>query len=130
MLLAKKSIDPEELEKIIRERAAALGIPQEMLLHEVEGQSLHDLLCTLVSDVLDAEEIENASSAIYSKAIKYDAIVAEKNRIKAEQERERLRIQKIADLKAEQEKCEQAIANTMSKREAIMNEIKSLEGGM
>ena len=64
MFLPKKSIDPETLEQLVQERAAALGIPQEMLAREVGGQTMHDLLCTLVADVLEQTDLDRKAELL------------------------------------------------------------------
>ncbi|MBQ8143453.1 MAG: recombinase family protein [Butyricicoccus sp.] len=64
MFSPKKSIDPAELAQLISERAAAHGIPQETLLQELNGQPLHELLCTLVTDVLEQTEAERRADLL------------------------------------------------------------------
>lgn len=64
MFSSKKSIDPEELERLIAERATALGISSEALLREVEGLPLRDLLRTLVTDVLEQTDAERRADLL------------------------------------------------------------------
>ena len=64
MFSSKKSIDPEELERLIAERATALGISSEALLREVEGLPLRDLLCTLITDVLEQTDAERRADLL------------------------------------------------------------------
>lgn len=109
----------------VHEAAAYYGVTQGAVSWVITGRmkKLKGKRFCLVKDMpYHAEEITAAAVSMRNKASKYDEILAE-------QERERIRIQKLASLKAEQEECEQTVANTMHRIEAIMNEIKTLEGG-
>lgn len=64
MFSPKKSIDQEELEQLVAERAAALGLSPETLLHEIEGQPLRDLLCALITDVLEQTDAERRADLL------------------------------------------------------------------
>jgi uncharacterized protein YukE len=109
----------------LHEVARYYGVTQGAVSWVITGRmkTLKGKRFCLVKDMpYHADEITAVAVSMRDKASKYDAILAE-------QERERLRVQKLASLKAEQEKCEQEVAHTMHKLESIMNEIKSLEGG-
>lgn len=108
----------------VLDTANALEVAQSCVSHAIiHGTKCKGhQLCFVHNVMYHVDKIAEAIHAKNEKASKYDEILAE-------QERERLRVQKLAYLKAEQEKCEQEVANTMSRIESIMNEIKSLEGG-
>lgn len=64
MFSPKKSFDKEELEQLIAERAAALGVPPEALAREIGGQPLGELLCALVGDVLEQTDAERRADLL------------------------------------------------------------------
>ena len=58
MFSSKKEMDPEKLEQLIVERAAACGLSPDALLREIDGHPLQELLCTLITDVLEQTDAE------------------------------------------------------------------------
>ena len=109
----------------VHEAARYYGVTQGAVSWVITGRmkTLKGKRFCLVKDMpYHAEEITAVATSMRTKASKYDEILAE-------QERERLRVQKLTSLKAEQEKFEQHMAHAMQRLEEIKDEINKLEGG-